>query len=445
MILAEIHKLINRIGDYGTDLSDKNEGFNRLIRTVNFANLIAIFSYIFYTFLYAIIDFHAFLPVIITTISSIPFFALSLYCNKKRIIRWGRFLFQFGITSSLLISTSLFVGRSVGIHYFFLVIAVMPSFIWTIRNRIIPICLFLINAACFVYVEFYLLPTPFMIKAANYPVIIIFSIILCITSTLFIIILNQMLISKHEKTLEEQKKNLSDTNEKLNELNKTKDTLLSIIAHDLKSPFNTLIGFSGMVLDDPDGYKKEEIISIVKKINHTATHTYLLLENLLIWAKSQKGNLKYKPAKIHLNNVVENVFEYFSHTFEKKNILITNLIDPVHEVMADFFMLHTILRNLISNAVKFSFQGGEIRVSSVVKDKWMVVSIKDYGVGISNEKAAGIFSMDNDLSTVGTAGETGTGIGLNLCRELVEKHGGVIKLESAEGKGCRFYFTLPML
>lgn len=230
----------------------------------------------------------------------------------------------------------------------------------------------------------------------------------------------------------------------LNQLNKTKDKFFSIIAHDLKNPFNSIKGFTELLIDNSGEYEEEKQLKFLKIIKDSTIKASMLLNNLLIWANSQSGNLNYIPKKIELVRQVMDVTSLLEIQAIKKEIDIYNNVDHNLSVKADENMLNTILRNLISNAIKFTNLKGEIRVLSKVKNNMVEISIADNGVGISEEDIKNVFNIEVKNTNIGTANEQGSGLGLILCKDFVEKHGGEIWVKSEKNVGTEFIFTLPL-
>jgi PAS domain S-box-containing protein len=234
----------------------------------------------------------------------------------------------------------------------------------------------------------------------------------------------------------------------LRKSNKTKDMFFSIIAHDLKSPFNTMLGFSNLLVNNFDRYEKEEQKKYLAIINDGIFSIYKLLENLLLWSRTQRNGIKFRPEKGNLFLLIQETFSVLKQLSENKSIKLTDQISEQISVLADKNMLQTILRNLISNAIKFTPKGGNIELAAKpFKDEqghnYIRISVKDNGVGITKEKQEQLFKISEHISTEGTEGETGTGLGLILCKEFVEKHGGKIWVESEPDKGSKFIFILP--
>ena len=236
---------------------------------------------------------------------------------------------------------------------------------------------------------------------------------------------------------------LKESNEELKILNTTKDKFFSIIAHDLRSPFQALLGYSNLLATEFESLSQVEIIQYSKGLNEILIDLFELLENLLNWSMMQRNVLDYDPVNINLYDVVNKIVRRSSHSVKEKNISLLNNVDNETLVYADAEMLRSIVQNLIVNAIKFTPNEGQVIVSSKPKNGFVEVSIKDTGIGIESDKSSELFNFHKLFSTNGTAGEKGTGLGLPLCKEFVEKNGGKIRIESELGKGSIFTFTLP--
>ncbi|MEN8119944.1 MAG: PAS domain-containing sensor histidine kinase [Bacteroidota bacterium] len=236
----------------------------------------------------------------------------------------------------------------------------------------------------------------------------------------------------------------------LRESNITKDKFFSILAHDLKSPFNTMLGFSNLLINNFDKYDLQKQKQFLDVLNQDLKNTYKLLENLLLWSRSQRGTIDFNTKKENLYLLSVETLSLLNHLSENKSIILINQVPKDIYIKADKNMLLTILRNLISNAIKFTPQSGEITISAdsktnKKKQNYIEISVKDSGVGIAKENLSNLFKISENISTKGTEGETGTGLGLILCKEFVEKHGGEIWVESEVGIGSEFIFSLPLM
>lgn len=246
--------------------------------------------------------------------------------------------------------------------------------------------------------------------------------------------------------IEERKKiekALLESESKLQEAIAAKNTFFSIIAHDLRNPFNAVIGFSNFLKDNLSNLDKKEIEEYTGYINESANSAFNLLNNLLDWARSQTNMISYNPEKFNVAEVIESTLAILSGEAHKKDITVINEINQKVWTVADKNMISAVFRNLISNAIKFTTNGGKVSIYSKLVDGFHEFTIEDTGVGIKKEDIEKLFRIDTKISTTGTAMETGTGLGLILCREFLEKNGGEIFVESEVGKGTRFKFSLP--
>jgi len=217
----------------------------------------------------------------------------------------------------------------------------------------------------------------------------------------------------------------------------------SIIAHDLRSPFTSLLGFSNYFVEDFEILAENEKKETAKIINDSINKLFDLINNLLIWAKSQFDNNNFNPQEVTLHNTIETVFNALNiSAFKKKINLELNCTDDI-TVLADPNMLETIIRNLVSNAIKFTNENGAINVRVSDKNDFILIEVIDNGIGMSDYVAQNIFQLDKNVSRKGTSNESGTGLGLAICKEFIKIHGGNISVKSEVGKGTNISFTLP--
>ncbi len=240
-------------------------------------------------------------------------------------------------------------------------------------------------------------------------------------------------------------KNLKENEVKLKELDATKNKFLSILAHDLRNPLNALLGFSDLLLKNLHKYDINKIEKYVSSINKITNQTHYLLEDLLLWSKSQTNNISFNLQKVKFQEVCDEVINHFRENARSKQIKI-NCFEPEELILsADLNMFKTILRNLISNAIKFTNKNGIISVYSQKIDiNNAIITVSDNGVGIDEENQNKIWELSQSHSTTGTANEMGGGFGLVLCKEFVEKHGSKIWVESKVGQGSDFKFIMPL-
>jgi PAS domain S-box-containing protein len=252
-------------------------------------------------------------------------------------------------------------------------------------------------------------------------------------------------IEKNANELIALNEKLSESEEKLQDLNARKDKFFSIIAHDLKSPFQGFLLLSKGLSMQIDSMPREEINEVARDMYVSAKNLFKLLENLLLWSRLQRRTIETEPDYFQLNEIVVDNIELFSQQAQNKSINLENRVDNEAFVYADMKMIDTIIRNLISNAIKFTPEGGTLEISAKNMGTKTEISVSDSGVGIEPERITNLFRIGENTSTFGTGNEKGTGIGLALCKELVEKNGGEIYVESTVGKGTSFRFTLPSI
>ncbi len=240
-------------------------------------------------------------------------------------------------------------------------------------------------------------------------------------------------------------KKLKQKNTELEKLNATKDKFFSIIAHDLKSPFNSLMGFSEMLSLHAESKSYSEIMEYSGIIHNSTRKLYSLVDTLLQWSRTQLGTTEYKPQRLEIGIVSSNIVSILKINAEEKDIVISVDIDNTLIGWADKDLYSAVLRNLISNAIKFSRVGSVITVSAKTRKQFIEVAVSDTGVGITKENLAKIFKIDKNISTKGTFNEKGTGLGLVLCKEFVEINRGTIWAESKLEKGSTFKFTVPLV
>jgi signal transduction histidine kinase len=246
-----------------------------------------------------------------------------------------------------------------------------------------------------------------------------------------------------QKTILRKNKIIEKDKLELEALNQTQNKLFSIIAHDLRSPFNNILCLSELLSEKVAATENSESEEFVDLINITAKNTLSLLDNLLNWAKSQTGELGFSPEKINLSKVISHIIELKTSQAKAKNISLYFSATDEIELSTDENILGTVLRNLISNAIKFTNPGGQIEVAAITNQGYVEISISDNGVGMDENTVQKIFDLTTNVTLPGTANEKGSGSGLVLCREFVKKLDGQLWVESEKGKGSTFKFTLP--
>ncbi len=262
---------------------------------------------------------------------------------------------------------------------------------------------------------------------------------------LIIIIFLLRRMSRAHKTIKDFNIKLEESNGKLQVMNSTKDKFFSIIAHDLRSPLGAILSFSNLIDDECSSSKEIETVAEYNTyLNQSSRNLFSLLENLLEWSKSQLGSIKHQAVDFYLSEVIEENIEIQRLKAKEKSIKIISHIDKNIHVNADINMINTVIRNLLNNGIKFSYPKSEINLFAKVDGKMLQLSVQDKGIGISQAQQDDLFKIESNTSTLGTNKETGTGLGLILCKEFVEINGGTIWIESQESKGATFTFTIPL-
>jgi signal transduction histidine kinase len=233
--------------------------------------------------------------------------------------------------------------------------------------------------------------------------------------------------------------------QKLTDANDTKSKFLSIISHDLRSPVGSIGSLTEMILENMDDLPGDELLKFIRVINQTSKTIYEQLENMLVWSRTQSSRMEFKPEEIEINSFISTIVNSIYYLSSNKHIEIRLELGSKVVIIGDKNMLNSVMRNLLSNALKFTSQNGLITISSNTKTKGFIeVVVSDTGVGIEAQRMNSLFNLRKGSSTFGTDNEKGSGLGLLLCKEFVEKHGGKIKVDSVVGKGSRFSFTLPL-
>lgn len=259
--------------------------------------------------------------------------------------------------------------------------------------------------------------------------------------------LNQTLRITEQMNLElvASQEELTRINQDLDESNKTKNTLFSIIAHDLKNAIGGVMSMNKMIVDDFDKFEKLDIRTFVNLMNDAIIRMYKLMENLLLWSSSQRGNIKPTKELNYPYYVVENTIQLYQQAINEKNLKVINQIPKDFAFVFDATLFDTVIRNLVNNSIKFSNIDGEIKISCSREGKEVLFCVCDNGVGMPQDKADKIFKIDKNKSTTGTKGEKGTGLGLMVCYDFVKMHNGRIWFESEVGKGTKAFFTFEYL
>lgn len=274
-------------------------------------------------------------------------------------------------------------------------------------------------------------------------VLAISSFLLLVTGLAIYLVVIRRKLLLYQKQIRSQNEQLVRNEKKLNEMIATKDKFFKIVAHDLRNHFNVLMGFSNLLRQTHKEVDVDERDEMISNISDISKETYSLMENLLLWSRSQTEKLPFSPKQHNLSVLVDANLDTLMFMAKSKNLLLKREINDELKVFADQEMLNTILRNLVMNAIKFSHEGGQIVISGEPEEAHVKVAVHDEGKGMDRDQVESLFDITKKSSSRGTNNEKGTGLGLMLCKEFIEKHRGTIYVESELGKGSTFYFTLP--
>jgi signal transduction histidine kinase len=269
-----------------------------------------------------------------------------------------------------------------------------------------------------------------------------------ITTVLLLILVVFILLKyfdklKSNKLLEDKNRLIEQSEQELRILNASKNKFFSIIAHDLKNPLHNVMGYSFLLSKDYDKFTEDERRKFATDINQSTNNIFRLLQNLLEWSRSQTGRLKFSPIEIQIKRILDNALSVLHSLANQKQIDLKYNHEANIQVFADPMMIETVLRNLISNAIKFTPENGTIEIEAKNTGNEVLVSVKDTGIGLSEAELANLFRIDSKVKRKGTNNEDGSGLGLVLCKEFIEKNNGTIWAESTPGNGSSFFFSLP--
>ncbi len=241
----------------------------------------------------------------------------------------------------------------------------------------------------------------------------------------------------------EKEKEIKKYTKQLEELNKSKDKFISVLAHDLRGPFTPILGYTELLATSAEYLTYQEIKEYAHSLDIIVKNQYQLLENILDWTRLESGRLKIEPKELNLFDEVKKVINLYQPILNDKELKVIEKVDPAYEIITDQHLLNTILRNLISNAIKYSNRKGTIQINASEENNGYKIQVIDSGIGIAEENLSKIFGGEKGFTTRGTANEKGTGLGLSICKEMVERLGGKIWVESHPGKGSTFSFIIP--
>lgn len=438
---------------------DTTPGETRRIKFTNYCSLLSISSIVAFCIYDSIIDLKGlYIPVIIS-LAFIPCFIMVIYLNSRKKHYLARILVIFSSIILTFIIAGVYFGNNAGEHYLFILFAIAPLTLSPLKEWKFILIIVFANLILFLFIEFFATPdkvlTPFPEEhIAGYR---IFVILTCFIVLFLVVLIYEIQVTRNEKLLTEQSDKLAKINSELRKvnltmkensemleyMNKSKDTLFSLIAHDLRNPVGYIMTASEMLHQKIQDKNPETAEKMSGSIMTASRNAFLLLENMLAWANIQNKGLVLNPEITDISGLIEQQVNNLERQMTDKKLTVATDI-RVKTVYADTNMVNVVLRNLLSNAVKYSKAGGSIKISTKDNSHSVEVTVEDQGIGMSAETLNSLFASQTARSVPGTSHETGSGLGLRLVKEFVEKNDGVLSIESQPDAGTKFTFTLPL-
>ncbi len=359
---------------------------------------------------------------------------LTIYLNFKGMYKLGRYLLLFSLPALLIMNTVMFYGNLLGLHYFFLLFSLLPFLTLAYKDRFKILLYFLLNLVFFFYIVFFHSPPKLMLdnplfgsELQDY--------FQFVSTTVACSIMGIFLLFFLRTTNRNQAE--------LRKVNADKDRIFSILAHDLKGPIGSMGTYLGILLESKSKYSESELTRGLVELQKNTNQCYVVLENLLEWVKQGSNGFQFHPESLSLLKMIERTLELFKIQSNEKKIVWNIDVSSLHILYVDDRMLSTVLRNLFSNAIKFSNPNGDILIRSKDLGERIELTCTDQGIGISQAKLFDILSGNEIKSEFGTSGERGTGIGLQVCLELLKVQNSTLSIESDVGHGTKITLNLP--
>ncbi|TGN19985.1 sensor histidine kinase [Leptospira idonii] len=402
------------------------------LQIANFASLIAVIVNIGYTLLFY---FSGHTLVALTNAPSAFFIALSIYLNHKKFYRVSKFLLFVTVPLAVFVISVLFIGNLLGGHIYFLLFAILPFTNLSYSDRYLIAVYFIINIFCFFYVEYFTVP---LFLPANSSFLDVHTqslfrgIAVAVTFSALSFVLLYFLRNTHRNQAELVKTNLY------------KDKIFSILAHDLKGPIGSMGTFLGILVEQKNNMSEEDVIKGLKELQKNANQSYVILENVLDWVRKDSNKIRYQPDHVKLHRLVRETLDLLQIQCSEKQIVFEVNVSEEHFPYADERMTSTVLRNVFSNAIKFSNPNSRIKIDSKDSGEFIELHVQDFGIGIAKNKLEEILKqVQPSSSSFGTMGEKGTGLGLVVAFDLIRQQNGKFDMESELGFGTKFTIHLP--
>jgi len=377
-----------------------------------------------YPILYLLEDARRLLPLVLLTLAFIPWFLLGFRFSAKGKYRPARLVLNSGIVTLAGIAT-IATGPETGFQYFLLLFSLVPVLVWGRDERALFLVFFMVNVGAFIIFQFFWPFGPILALSPQWTLYLRASFILVIFSSIVLLVF----VMQHEASRKERQ---------LQGLVDTKNLFLRLIAHDLKNPLTGFIGILEQLADPNYGLNESERREYTGMLLHSARSLRELLENLLTWAQDQQGQIPFQPRVQDLGGIVEDALETLRSLAAAKGLRLSADLSGQVSVSCDRSMIHTVARNLVANAIKFTPAGGRVDVSIRQDGTRSVLEVKDSGIGMDAELAARLFKPGLKVRRKGTNGEDGTGLGLILCDAFARRHGAQLEVESTPRAGSTF-------
>lgn len=409
----------------------------RRVNLINYLGLIAIVNMIVYVVIYCFVDFQFFAPAIYYLSIAAIFNFVIIWINNRRKHCLAKLLLSF-ITPLNMLYTVICFGKEPGFQVYLFVAAIIPLLLWGLKDK--KYSILIITPIIFTYVLIEFLPNiyePWIVLPESY--IDVFrktNVLVCFTVAGIAILIYRRLFIKTEKQLIIQ-------SEKLRITQKQKDKIYSIIGHDLRGPIGSFVGLTEIIINKNDQLSENDKLSLMHSIHNSSVSMQNLLENLLDWSRVQSSSKKVNLRNFSLLKKINESLGIHKDMIQEKHLKIINNISENVVLNANENMVSTILRNLISNSIKFTPENGKIVMSAIEQESEFEICVEDSGIGLSEADINNLFDIEKVYKVISSSEEKGSGLGLILCKDFVEAHGGKLWIESKVSAGSKFYFTLP--
>lgn len=457
--MNKIMRMLSRISNYGVK-ADTSQSEARHIQFANYCSLISILGIITFCSFDSIIAFKDLWEPILVSLLYIPFFILIIYLNEKGYYSLARNLLAFLCISLTFIIAAFYFGKEVREHSLFILFAGVALLVNPIRNWKTILLVATISILAYLYIEFMVdsstVKTPYPSEFVN--TYKIFTNLFSFLTFILILVVYEIRITRKEEIIESHINDLEEINKgliRINEevrlshdllvkLNSKKNQMFSIIAHDLRGPIGNIMVTSEIISQSIMKGDNSTAEFFTNRISEASKNTFSLLEDLIIWSRTQINNIQYNPIQVKLNDIIPELLKLFKAPLTEKRLKVETL-NPDLEIYEDYNMLSTVIRNLLSNAIKFSYPEGKIEISANYAGNMVEIIVKDYGIGMTENLINNIMEGGEISSMPGTCDEKGTGLGLLICRELILKNHGNLLIKSAKNKGTEFIVKFPLL